>query len=50
EFQKHKKSKNEVMKEIIAKSKVYKYERQLEKERDDHTRDQLDREFANIRQ
>lgn len=37
-----KKSKNEVMKEVMAKSKLYKYERQKVKEDDDDLREQLD--------
>ncbi|KAL1890420.1 nucleolar complex protein 14 [Sporothrix stenoceras] len=38
-----KKSKKEVMEEVIAKSKYYKYERQLAKETDDDVRAELDK-------
>lgn len=38
-----KKSKKEVMEEVIAKSKYYKYERQLNKENDDDVRAELDK-------
>ncbi|KAJ1308377.1 hypothetical protein OPQ81_004083 [Rhizoctonia solani] len=44
-----KKSKAEVMSEIIAKSKAYKAERQEQREADDNARHQLDQEFASIR-
>ncbi|CAE6445815.1 unnamed protein product [Rhizoctonia solani] len=44
-----KKSKSEVMSEIIAKSKAYKAERQEQREADDNARHQLDQEFASIR-
>ncbi|KAL5637163.1 hypothetical protein ACGC1H_000969 [Rhizoctonia solani] len=45
-----KKSKAEVMSEIISKSKAYKAERQEQREADDNTRHQLDQEFASIRE
>ncbi|CAE6487581.1 unnamed protein product [Rhizoctonia solani] len=44
-----KKSKAEVMSEIISKSKAYKAERQEQREADDNARHQLDQEFASIR-
>ncbi|CAG8505790.1 27862_t:CDS:10 [Racocetra persica] len=44
-----KRSKTEVMKEVIAKSKMYKYERQLEKEEDERMRDELDNDLDEIR-
>ncbi|KAF8592596.1 Nop14-like protein [Ramaria rubella] len=44
-----KKSKAEVMAEVIAKSKEHKYQRQMEKEEDENTRFQLDQEFDAIR-
>ncbi|KAJ8455197.1 hypothetical protein ONZ45_g19016 [Pleurotus djamor] len=45
-----KKSKAEVMAEVIAKSKEHKLRRQLEKEQDENIRHQLDDEFDSIRQ
>ncbi|KDN48010.1 hypothetical protein RSAG8_03026, partial [Rhizoctonia solani AG-8 WAC10335] len=44
-----KKSKAEVMSEIISKSKAYKAERQEQREADDNARHQLDQDFASIR-
>ncbi|KAJ5088182.1 hypothetical protein N7456_011798 [Penicillium angulare] len=43
-----KKSKAEVMKEVIAKSKFYKHERQQAKEDDDDLRDELDKELPDL--
>ncbi|KAB8542115.1 hypothetical protein FH972_025578 [Carpinus fangiana] len=43
-----KKTKQEVMKEVIAKSKLHKYERQQAKEDDEDTRAQLDRELPDL--
>ncbi|SZF00286.1 unnamed protein product [Blumeria hordei] len=43
-----KKSKQEVMKEVIAKSKLYKYERQAAKEDDEDLREELDKEVDDI--
>lgn len=43
-----KKSKKEVMEEIIAKSKMHKYERQAAKEDDEELRTQLDKELSNV--
>lgn len=43
-----KKSKAEVMKEVIAKSKFYKHERQQAKEDDEDLRDQLDQELPDL--
>jgi nucleolar protein 14 len=43
-----KKSKQEVMKELIAKSKLHKYERQAAKDDDEDLREQLDKEMPNI--
>ncbi|KAK7756837.1 nucleolar complex protein 14 [Diatrype stigma] len=43
-----KKSKQEVMKELIAKSKFYKYERQQAKDDDEDLREELDKEFRDI--
>jgi len=43
-----KKSKQEVMKELIAKSKLHKYERQEVKDQDDDLREELDKELAGI--
>jgi nucleolar protein 14 len=43
ELPERKKSKQEVMREVIAKSKLYKYERQQAKEDDDDLRAELDR-------
>ncbi|KAG9081145.1 nucleolar complex protein 14 [Ceratobasidium sp. 370] len=45
-----KKSKTEVMSEVIAKSKAYKVERQEQREADDNVRHELDQEFASIRE
>ncbi|KAF2436369.1 Nop14-like protein [Tothia fuscella] len=45
-----KKSKAEVMKEIMAKSKLYKYERQQAKEEDEEIREQLDKGVGDLRQ
>ncbi|RDA94467.1 hypothetical protein CP533_2236 [Ophiocordyceps camponoti-saundersi (nom. inval.)] len=44
-----KKTKKEVMQEIIAKSKMYKHERQAAKEDDDEMRIELDKELSDIR-
>jgi nucleolar protein 14 len=44
-----KKTKNEVMKEVIAKSKLHKYERQTAKEADDDARVEIDKQMAKIR-
>jgi nucleolar protein 14 len=43
-----KKTKQEVMKEIIAKSKLYKYERQAIKDEDDDLREELDKDMQEI--
>ncbi|PVI08031.1 Nop14-like protein [Periconia macrospinosa] len=43
-----KKSKAEVMKEVIAKSKLHKYERQQQKEDDDDLRDALDKDLNDV--
>ncbi|KAJ4008919.1 nucleolar complex protein 14 [Fusarium irregulare] len=43
-----KKTKKEVMEEVIAKSKYYKQERQAAKEEDEDLREQLDKELQNI--
>ncbi len=43
-----KKSKAEVMKEVMAKSKSHKYERQQAKEDDDDLREELDKELPNV--
>ena len=43
-----KKSKQEVMKEVIAKSKLHKYERQAAKDDDEDLREELDKELPNI--
>lgn len=43
-----KKSKKEVMEEVIAKSKMHKYERQAAKEEDEDLRAELDKELPNI--
>lgn len=43
-----KKTKAEVMKEVMAKSKLYKYERQKAKEEDDELRDELDKGLPDI--
>ncbi|CAG8556427.1 17304_t:CDS:10 [Acaulospora colombiana] len=45
----HKKTKAEVMKEVIAKSKMHKYERQFEKEESERVRHELDNEIEEIR-
>ena len=45
----HKKSKKEVMKEVIAKSKLHKYERQQAKEDDEEARDKLDQGIGDLR-
>lgn len=44
-----KKSKKEIMEEVIAKSKMHKYERQAAKEEDEDLRMELDKETADIR-
>ncbi|KAF9514135.1 hypothetical protein BS47DRAFT_1343462 [Hydnum rufescens UP504] len=44
-----KKTKAEVMAEVMAKSKEYKYQRQLAKEQDDEVRGEMDREFNSFR-
>jgi nucleolar protein 14 len=43
-----KKSKQEVMTELIAKSKLHKYERQQAKDDDEDLREELDKELSNI--
>jgi nucleolar protein 14 len=43
-----KKTKQEVMKEVIAKSKLYKYERQAAKDEDEDLREELDKEVGEI--
>jgi len=43
-----KKSKQEVMKELIAKSKLHKYERQAAKDDDEDLREELDKELPDI--
>ncbi|TVY20901.1 putative nucleolar complex protein 14 [Lachnellula arida] len=43
-----KKSKQEVMKELIAKSKLHKYERQAAKDDDEDLREELDQEMSDI--
>ncbi|KAF5025878.1 hypothetical protein F66182_1997 [Fusarium sp. NRRL 66182] len=43
-----KKTKKEVMEEVIAKSKHYKYERQAAKEEDEDLREELDKELQSI--
>ncbi|OCL12862.1 Nop14-like protein [Glonium stellatum] len=45
---KRKKSKAEIMKEVIAKSKFYKHERQLAKEEDDDLREELDKDLPDV--
>jgi len=45
-----KKTKAEVMKEVITKSKLYKYERQAAKEEDEVAREELDRGVKDLRQ
>ncbi|KAJ3014689.1 nucleolar complex protein 14 [Thoreauomyces humboldtii] len=44
-----KKSKNEVMKEVIAKSKLHKRERQMQKEQDEDLADELDAQLDEIK-
>lgn len=44
-----KKSKREVMQDMIAKSKLYKYERQAAKDEDEQLRDDLDKQIAEVR-
>lgn len=44
-----KKTKKEVMEEVIAKSKLHKYERQAAKDEDEDLRMELDKEMADIR-
>ncbi|RMZ90987.1 hypothetical protein DV736_g1755, partial [Chaetothyriales sp. CBS 134916] len=46
--QRHRKSKNEVMKELIAKSKLHKAERQAAKEDDDDLRLELDKSMSEL--
>ncbi|RKF71687.1 putative nucleolar complex protein 14 [Golovinomyces cichoracearum] len=43
-----KKSKQEVMKELIAKSKIYKYERQAAKEENEDLREELDKNLSEV--
>ncbi|KAF9879867.1 rRNA maturation protein [Colletotrichum karsti] len=43
-----KKSKKEVMEEVIAKSKMHKYERQVAKDEDADLREELDKELPNL--
>ncbi|RSM02225.1 hypothetical protein CEP52_008096 [Fusarium oligoseptatum] len=43
-----KKTKKEVMEEVIAKSKLHKYERQAAKDQDDDLRAELDKELPNL--
>lgn len=43
-----KKSKQEVMQEVMAKSKLHKYERQAAKDEDEDLREELDKEMSNI--
>lgn len=43
-----KKTKKEVMEEVIAKSKMHKYERQAAKDQDDELRAELDKEFNHV--
>ncbi|WYZ34780.1 hypothetical protein EsH8_I_001056 [Colletotrichum jinshuiense] len=43
-----KKTKKEVMEEVMAKSKMYKYERQIAKDEDEDLRMQLDKELPNL--
>ena len=47
-YPERKKSKHDVMKEVIAKSKFYKHERQKAKEDDEDVREELDRELPNL--
>ena len=44
----HTKTKNEVMKEVISKSKLHKYERQQTKDDDDDLRAELDKDLPDI--
>ncbi|ORX48425.1 Nop14-like protein [Piromyces finnis] len=44
-----KKSKSEIMKELIAKSKYYKYERQKEKEENEEIKNEVDAELEDIK-
>ncbi|KHJ34986.1 putative nop14-like family protein [Erysiphe necator] len=46
--QERKKSKQEIMKEIIAKSKLYKYERQAAKDEDEDLREELDKQMTDL--
>jgi len=48
EMPERKKSKQEVMKELIAKSKLHKYERQAAKDDDDDMRVELDKELSGL--
>ncbi|BAE65521.1 unnamed protein product [Aspergillus oryzae RIB40] len=48
EHPERKKSKHEVMKEVIAKSKLHKYERQKAKEDDDDLREELDKGLPDL--
>jgi nucleolar protein 14 len=43
-----KKTKKEVMEEVIAKSKQHKYERQAQKEDDEDLREELDKDLSNV--
>ncbi|KAL2757476.1 hypothetical protein ACRALDRAFT_1074512 [Sodiomyces alcalophilus JCM 7366] len=43
-----KKTKAEIMQEVIAKSKAYKYERQVAKDEDDELRRELDKDLRNL--
>lgn len=43
-----KKTKQEVMKEVVAKSKMYKYERQAVKDDDEDLREELDKEMSTL--
>lgn len=48
EHPERKKSKAEVMKEVIAKSKLHKYERQQQKEDDEDLREELDKDLNDV--
>ncbi|KAH6671234.1 nucleolar protein 14 [Halenospora varia] len=48
ELPERKKSKQEVMKELISKSKFHKYERQAAKDEDEDLREELDKELSSI--
>ncbi|KAF1992081.1 Nop14-like protein [Aulographum hederae CBS 113979] len=48
EVPERKKTKAEVMQEVIAKSKMYKYERQQAKEEDDDMRDELNKDWRDL--